>query len=141
MSDVKIKRAEEGYFKLITSYRKETGGWAWILHRISGIALTIYLYVHIYALTALTRGREAFDEEMKLFLTPFFKFLEWLLFAFVLYHSLNGIRIVLIDFGRGAFYHRRAFAVLMVIGIIAFIWMGYIIFSAEINQGIANLIK
>ncbi|MFN3134707.1 MAG: succinate dehydrogenase, cytochrome b556 subunit [Candidatus Kryptonium sp.] len=137
---MKVEKTREGYFKLVASYKKETGGWAWIIHRITGLALTAYLYVHIYALSTLTKGKEAFDAEMALFQKPLFKLLEWLLFAFVLAHTLNGIRIVLVDFGKGAYYHKKAFAYLMIIGIIAFLVMGYFIFSHEINQMFAGLI-
>lgn len=137
---MKVEKTREGYFKLVASYKKETGGWAWIIHRITGLALTAYLYVHIYALSTLTKGKEAFDAEMALFQKPLFKLLEWLLFAFVLAHTLNGIRIVLVDFGKGAYYHKKAFAYLMIIGIIAFLVMGYFIFSHEINQIFAGLI-
>jgi len=77
---------------------------------------------------------------MALFQKPLFKLLEWLLFAFVLAHTLNGIRIVLVDFGKGAYYQKKAFAYLMIIGIIAFLVMGYFIFSHEINQMFAGLI-
>ncbi|CUT04101.1 succinate dehydrogenase, cytochrome b556 subunit [Candidatus Kryptobacter tengchongensis] len=137
---MKVEKTHEGYFKLVASYKKESGGWAWIIHRISGLALTAYLYVHIYALSTLTKGKEAFDAEMALFQKPLFKLLEWLLFAFVLAHTLNGIRIVLVDFGKGAYYHKKAFAYLMIIGIIAFLVMGYFIFSHEIGQIFAGLI-
>jgi succinate dehydrogenase/fumarate reductase cytochrome b subunit len=78
---------------------------------------------------------------MALFQKPIFKFLEWLLFAFVLAHTLNGIRIVLVDFGKGAFYHKKAFAYLMIIGIIVFLVMGYFIFSHEIHQAFAGKIS
>jgi len=53
---MKVEKTREGYFKLVASYKKEAGGWAWIIHRISGIVLTAYLYVHIYALSTLTKG-------------------------------------------------------------------------------------
>jgi succinate dehydrogenase / fumarate reductase cytochrome b subunit len=138
---MKPVKTKEGYFKLVASYKKESGGWAWIIHRISGIALTAYIYLHIYALSTLTKGKEAFDAEMALFQKPIFKFLEWLLFAFVLAHTLNGIRIVLVDFGKGAFYHKKAFAYLMIIGIIVFLVMGYFIFSHEIHQAFAGKIS
>lgn len=137
---MKVEKTRDGYFKLVASYKKESGGWAWIIHRISGLALTAYLYVHIYALSTLTKGKEAFDAEMALFQKPLFKFLEWLLFAFVLAHTLNGIRIVLVDFGKGAYYHKKAFAYLMIVGIVAFLIMGYFIFSHEIGQIFAGLI-
>jgi len=118
-------------------YHRFAGSWAWILHRITGVALTAYIFLHIYALSALQKhkvdGGKAFDEEMALFSTPLFLFFEWILFAFVLFHSLNGIRIVLVDFANGARYHKKLHYVVMTVGVIAFFIMGYVIFSQHLN--------
>lgn len=130
---------QRNWIKTNLSYRKETGSKAWILHRISGIALIGYLFLHIYSLSPLSQGREAFDAKMQSFTTPIFMVLEWLLFAFVLFHSLNGIRIVLVDWADGARYHRQLFKYSVVIGVILFFAMGYIMFSHEISKVFAVL--
>ncbi len=115
------------------SYRKDTGSRAWILHRITGLALIGYLFLHIYSLSPLTQGREAFDNSIKMYTTPFFMVLEWFLFAFVLFHSLNGIRIVLVDWADGARYHRQLYWISWVAGILMFLAMGALMFSHEIK--------
>jgi succinate dehydrogenase / fumarate reductase, cytochrome b subunit len=130
---------QRNWIKSNLNYRKETGSKAWILHRISGIALIGYLFLHIYSLSPLSQGRAAFDAKMQSFTTPVFMFLEWILFAFVLFHSLNGIRIVLVDWADGARYHRQLFKYSVVIGIILFFAMGYIMFSHEISKIFASL--
>ena len=66
-------------------------------------------------------------------------FLEWLLFAFVLFHSLNGVRIVLVDWADGARYHRQLFKYSVVVGAVLFFAMGYIMFSHEISKVFAEL--
>lgn len=135
-----IKKFDQrNWIKSNLNYRKETGSKAWILHRISGIALIGYLFLHIYSLSPLSQGRVAFDAKMQSFSTPIFMFLEWVLFAFVLFHSLNGIRIVLVDWADGARYHRQLFKYSVVIGIILFFAMGYIMFSHEISKVVASL--
>lgn len=135
-----IKKFDQrNWIKSNLNYRKETGSKAWILHRISGIALIGYLFLHIYSLSPLSQGRAAFDAKMQSFSTPIFMFLEWVLFAFVLFHSLNGIRIVLVDWADGARYHRQLFKYSVVIGIILFFAMGYIMFSHEISKVVASL--
>lgn len=116
------------------SYRKDSGSWAWILHRITGLALIGYLFMHIYSLAPLSQGREAFDTFIKAYTTPFFMILEWLLFAFVLFHSLNGIRIVLVDWADGARYHKVLYKYSIVLGIIMFLAMGYVMFAHEIHK-------
>lgn len=130
---------QRSWIRTNLDYRKDTGSWAWILHRISGIALMGYLFLHIYSVSPLSQGKAAFDHKMQTFGSPFFMFLEWLLFAFVLFHSLNGVRIVLVDWAEGAKYHKQLYRYSFVIGIILFFAMGYIMFSHEITKLIASL--
>ena len=130
---------QKNWIKSNLNYRKDTGSKAWIFHRISGIALIGYLFLHIYSLSSLSQGRAAFEAKMQSFSTPFFMFLEWLLFAFVLFHSLNGIRIVLVDWADGAMYHKQLFKYSVAVGVILFFAMGYIMFSHEISKAFASL--
>lgn len=138
MQEIK-KFDQRNWVKTNLNYRKETGNKAWILHRISGIALIGYLFLHIYSLSPLSQGRAAFDAKMQTFSSPFWMVLEWFLFAFVLFHSLNGVRIVLVDWAEGARYHKLLFKYSVVIGVILFAAMGYIMFSHEINKIFASL--
>lgn len=133
MSDIK-KFDQRGWVKRNLNYKKDSGSKAWILHRITGIALIAYLFMHIYSLSPLAQGRVAFDSFIKHYTTPFFMVLEWFLFAFVLFHSLNGVRIVLVDWADGAKYHKQLYRFSMVIGVVLFFAMGYIMFSHEINK-------
>ena len=122
------------WYRILLGYHKHSGSWAWIIHRLTGIGLTLYIIVHIYAVSALQRGKEAFDTEMKLFSSPFFLFLEWALGALVVYHALNGIRIVLIDFGNGAKYHKPLYYTIWIIGIIVVAIMAILIFGPSIGR-------
>lgn len=114
------------------NYRKDQGSAAWILHRITGIALIGYIFLHIYSLSPLTQGEAVFNKAMQAYSTPFFMVLEWVLFAFVLFHSLNGIRIVIVDWAEGAKYHKQLYKLSWVLGILLFLAMGFIMFSHEI---------
>jgi len=116
------------------SYKKDSGSRAWILHRITGIALIAYLFLHIYSLSPLTQGEAAFNAKMQLYSTPFFMIAEWLLFAFVLFHSLNGLRIVIVDWADGSKYHKQLYKISWVLGIILFIAMGVLMFSFELKE-------
>ncbi len=111
------------------SYRKDTGSWAWILHRIAGVGLIAYLFLHIWSLSTLSQGKEAFQHKMALYNSLFFSVLEWFLFAFVLFHALNGIRIIIVDWADGARYHKQLYLYSWVIGVILFVMMGAIMFS------------
>ncbi|GFG72969.1 putative succinate dehydrogenase (cytochrome b-556 subunit) SdhC [Mycobacterium botniense] len=81
--------------------------WSWVLHRITGVTIFFFLFVHVLD-TALVRvSPQAYDEVIELYKTPVVGLMELGLVAAVLYHALNGVRIILIDFwGQGPRYQR-----------------------------------
>jgi succinate dehydrogenase / fumarate reductase cytochrome b subunit len=85
--------------------------------------------LHIIALTGLLKGEAAFNAEMKFFTSPFFLFGEWLLGTLVVFHAVNGIRIVLVDLGNGAKYHKQILKFVYVLSFVFIAGMGYLIFS------------
>ncbi len=91
------------------SYKLSVGQVAWILHRLSGLALVFYLGLHIWVISHLNAGAESFNKVMNFLNSPLFKILEIGLWGVILYHVLNGIRLLLIDFAGGARYHKQLF--------------------------------
>ncbi|MFP1152392.1 succinate dehydrogenase, cytochrome b556 subunit [Mycobacterium sherrisii] len=72
--------------------------WSWVLHRISGATIFFFLFVHVLD-TALVRvSPQAYNEVIQTYKTPIVGLMEFGLVAAVLFHALNGIRIILIDF-------------------------------------------
>lgn len=80
-------------------YKLHPGYLAWILHRATGILLGVYLFLHIWVIHHLSQGEEAFNEVMAVVQSPLFHLLEIGLLATVVYHGLNGLRVVFIDYG------------------------------------------
>ncbi|BBY17340.1 succinate dehydrogenase, cytochrome b556 subunit [Mycolicibacterium litorale] len=91
-----------------TLYRGDPGMWSWVLHRISGAAIFFFLFVHVVD-TALVRvSPEAYNAVIETYKSPIIGLMEIGLVAAVLYHALNGIRVILIDFwSKGARYQRQ----------------------------------
>lgn len=81
-------------------YKLHPGYIAWLLHRATGLGLAIYLFMHVWVIHNISRGRESFDEVMGVVQSPLFHFLEVGLLACVVFHGLNGIRVILIDYGQ-----------------------------------------
>lgn len=101
---------------------KGIGMWAWILFRISGLILAAYLFVHIWVISqGRTGGAESLDQLFEWFDHPILVFLDFMLVAAVLYHALNGVRIILMDFGVGIRQHKAVFWVCMVVAA-AILW-------------------
>jgi succinate dehydrogenase / fumarate reductase, cytochrome b subunit len=88
-------------------YRGDPGMWSWVLHRITGATIFFFLFVHVLD-TALVRiSPQAYDEVIATYKTPIVGLMELGLVAAVLYHALNGIRVMLIDFWwKGTRYQR-----------------------------------
>lgn len=81
-----------------TLYRGREGMWAWVLHRITGVAIFFFLLVHILD-TALVRiSPEAYDAVIGAYKTPIMGLGEAALVAAIGLHALNGLRIIAIDF-------------------------------------------
>ncbi len=89
-------------------YRGREGYWAWVLHRASGLAILLFLLLHIGDTALMLLGREAYDHALALYRWAPFRIGEVLVFAGVLYHALNGLRIIAVDFSELAFRQQRA---------------------------------
>lgn len=90
-----------------TLYRGREGMWSWVLHRITGVSVFLFLFVHVLD-TALVRVDPAlYDAVIETYKTPIVNLMEVGLVGAVLFHALNGVRIVLIDFwSKGPKYQR-----------------------------------
>lgn len=76
----------------------EAGLLAFNLQRITGILVLIYLFLHIGVLRAIVSGPEFYKERIEGITGPVFELLEWLLLFTVIFHTLNGLRILCVDF-------------------------------------------
>lgn len=101
-----------------------TGMWAWAFHRLSGLALTAYLIAHIIVISssAVGTGGINFDKLLTQLTQPFWLAMDLLLWAAVLYHTLNGIRVLLFDVGIGVRRQKAVFWGFMSVAVLA--WVG-----------------
>ncbi|WP_432418509.1 succinate dehydrogenase, cytochrome b556 subunit [Aurantimicrobium minutum] len=88
--------------------------WSWVLHRITGVAIFFFLLVHILD-TALVRvSPEAYNAIMSSYKTPLMGLGEIALVGAIVFHALNGLRIILVDFwSKGVKYQRAMFWVVL----------------------------
>ncbi len=89
-------------------YRGREGQWAFFLHRISGLGILLFLMLHVANISSAMWGPEVSNALMKFYHQPIFQLGLLLLVAGVVYHGLNGLRIILMDFTRwGVRYQRQ----------------------------------
>jgi succinate dehydrogenase / fumarate reductase cytochrome b subunit len=96
-----------------TLYRGREGMWAWVAHRVTGVLIFFFLFSHVMD-TALVRvSPDSYDRIMATYKTPIVNLFEVGLVGAVLYHALNGLRVMAIDFwDKGTRYQKQmSFAV------------------------------
>ena len=105
-----------------TLYRGDPGMWSWVLHRITGVAIFFFLFVHVLDTSLVRVSPQAYNEVVETYKTPIVGLMELGLVAAVLYHALNGIRVILIDFwSQGPRYQR------LMLWLIAIVWFAVMV--------------
>lgn len=82
----------------LLGYRISWAELAWLGHRLSGIGVLVYLFLHIVENATLAFGPEVYDFTQTLFRNLPVRLGEILLMAALVYHSLNGLRVIVMDF-------------------------------------------
>ena len=93
---------------MLLRYRGGEGMLAWAFHRISGIAIWAFVVLHVIDIFLVGAAPDTYDTLLAIYAHPIGIVLEWLLGAAVLYHALNGLRIIVMDFWPALTrYHRQ----------------------------------
>ncbi len=101
------------------------GDFAYMLNRITGLGLVLYLALHLVALGQLALGPGAYDTFVQIVKHPVFIAFELLVVAAGIYHGLNGIRIgVVAFFGQTATVQKEIFYVMLAIAILGSLFFG-----------------
>ena len=91
-----------------TVYNGRSGQWAFIAHRVSGFLVFMFLLLHIVDVSLANIDAELYDDVHALYGNILLRVFECGLLFALLYHSLNGLRVVVIDFFPGAVRNERA---------------------------------
>jgi len=115
-------------------YKGPSGMWSWLLHRVTGLGILLFLFVHIVDISMIGFGPRVYNESVLLFDSVIVRLLSLSLIAAVLFHSFNGVRIVLIDFWKkGARYQQTMFVVALVLAIVVFLPFAYVILIPKLS--------
>ena len=91
-----------------TLYHGGPGMWSWVAHRITGVAVFFFLLVHVLDTALIRVPPDSYDVVIATYKTPLVNLMEVGLVAAVLFHALNGVRIILVDFwAKGPRYQRQ----------------------------------
>jgi len=90
-----------------TLYRGREGMWSWVMHRISGVLIFFFLFVHVLDTATVRISPEIYDAVIGQYKNPVMGIGEAGLVGAVVFHALNGVRIILVDFWSGGTKHQR----------------------------------
>jgi succinate dehydrogenase / fumarate reductase cytochrome b subunit len=79
-------------------YKGHEGQYSWLVHRVTGVAIILFLFAHVVDTAVVGWGPNAYNRVVAVYENPFVRLLELGLVAAVISHSLNGLKIILIDF-------------------------------------------
>jgi len=101
-----LRRAGTGFYlsgvpSLIARAGQEPGVFAHLVHRGTGLIICVYLLVHIIVIGQAAFNAQGFDSLMDTLRQPVYLVLDLLLFGAVIFHGLNGCRLILLDLGIG----------------------------------------
>ena len=97
---------------------KTTGFISFVLRRITGVALVLYLFMHMWVIGSINQGPEVFNARLNIVQTPFFKLAEIALLAAVVYHGLDGIRLLMVNWFKVTEYRKSLFYAVFALSVI-----------------------
>ena len=83
---------------MMRASHKQRGFLAAMLHRLSGIALAIFLPLHFFALATALNGANALDSFLAVTRQPIVAFLEWAIVVALATHMTLGLRVLAVEF-------------------------------------------
>jgi succinate dehydrogenase / fumarate reductase cytochrome b subunit len=114
----------------VVRYRVSWAQLAWFGHRLSGLGVLLYLFMHIVETSTVLLGPDVYNTTLGFFRNPVIRAGEILLMAALVYHSLNGLKIILIDFvpAATAWYRPLTYGV-VIATVVAMVPMSVIMFA------------
>ena len=79
-------------------YRGKLGQWSWALHRLAGLGVLFFFILHVIDTSWSVFYPELYAKAIAVYQSPLFTLGEFALVAAVVYHGINGFRIVIMDY-------------------------------------------
>ena len=78
--------------------RNHLGYWAFVVHRVSGVGLALFLPAHFWLLGTALQGEAALDAQLRWTDQPLVIAAEWLLVVMLAAHLAGGLRLLALEF-------------------------------------------
>lgn len=127
MSSSSLKTTLKGYI----GYRGKEGHWSFLLHRLTGLGVVLFLAIHIVDTSFVYFFPHLYEEVIQLYRSTLFGVGEIGLVFALFYHGVNGIRIAYLDIWKPTAWtiesERRSALIALIVTLVLFIpsaiWM------------------
>ncbi|CAG4933866.1 unnamed protein product [Acidithrix sp. C25] len=87
-------------------YKGKTGQWAFVLHRVTGFLVLMFILLHVIDISTINYP-SIYNSIHRLYGNVVLRTFEVGLLFGLLYHALNGLRVIMIDFFPGAIKNEK----------------------------------
>lgn len=91
-------RRESALSRLRSQHDRHSGWWAFVVHRLSGIALAVFLPVHFWALGTALAGEARLESFLRWTDAPVVRASEWAIVVLLAVHLTGGLRVLALEF-------------------------------------------
>ncbi|MCA9909651.1 MAG: succinate dehydrogenase, cytochrome b556 subunit, partial [Anaerolineae bacterium] len=120
-------------------YRGAIGQWSWVLHRVAGLGVVLFLVLHVIGVAYSVFYPGLWEEEVLIYQHPIFTIGEFVLTACVVYHALNGLRISILDSRPHLWKHQKQAATYVLLGTLVLLIPTFILMFGHVlrhyNEG------
>ncbi|MCX6373322.1 MAG: hypothetical protein NTX16_09640 [Actinobacteria bacterium] len=110
-------------FETETLDRSRGGMWPWLGQRVTAVLVIVTIMVHLLLTHYIAIGELSFDNIGARLAGGAVLVNDMVLLVAVVYHALNGLRMVVLDWGLSSSGGRRVFAVVLwLVGIVAVVY-------------------
>lgn len=115
----------------VLPFKRTLGTWAFVFNRWSGVLLAIYLYVHLGILTSIAFSPDAYNQFLAIARSPLGLAFDVGLIVLLLYHGLNGLRIIYATLTGKIEQHKVQFWLVVAATLLVTLYSAVLIFSYE----------
>lgn len=125
----------------VLRYRGGVGQWAWAINRVAGLGVLLFLALHIFDIFLAGFGPALFNDLLFLYKGPAARILDIFLLFGLLYHGINGLRLILQDFKPSmAQYNNQLFNIELIVFAVLFVPLATVMASEFYGGIIGGLI-
>ena len=123
-----------------TVYKGKSGQWAFVMHRITGFLVFMFLLLHVIDVSLVNFDTDLYNEVHELYGNVMLRLFEVGLLGALLFHAFNGLRIVMIDFFPGAIRSEKVMFKIVVFFTVILTLVGGFVILEPFLEGTAGLL-